>query len=42
MRGRLYECAQCGVPYESSQMETSRESGTGPVRLVTGKTPQEE
>jgi len=19
--GRLYECAQCGVPYESSQME---------------------
>ena len=32
--GRLYECAQCGVPYERSQMETRRESGTGPVRLV--------
>ena len=34
--GRLYECAQCGVPYERSQMETRRESGTGPVRLVSG------
>ena len=32
--GRLYECAPHGVPYERSQMETNRESGTGPVRLV--------
>ena len=34
--GPLYECAPHGVPYERSQMETGRESGTGPVRLVTG------
>ena len=34
--GPLYESAPHGVPYESCQMETRRESGTGPVRLVTG------
>ena len=34
--GPLYESAPHGVPYERSQMETRRESGTGPVRLVTG------
>ena len=34
--GPLYECAQHGVPYERSQTETGRESGTGKVRLFTG------
>ena len=34
--GLLYESAPHGVPYERSQMETRRESGTGQVRLVTG------
>ena len=35
VRGPLCERAPHGVPYERSQMETGRESGTGPVRLVT-------
>ena len=34
--GPLYERAPHGVPYERSQMETRRESGTGPVRLAIG------
>jgi len=32
--GPLYECTPHGVPCKRSQMETGRESGTGPVRLV--------
>ena len=36
VRGPLCERAPHGVPYERSQTETVRESGTGPVRLVTG------
>ena len=34
VRGPLYESAPHGVPYERSQMETGRESGTGRVRLA--------
>ena len=34
--GRLYERVQHGAPCKRSQMETGRESGTGPGRLVTG------
>ena len=34
--GPLYESAPHGVPCKRSQMATRRESGTGPVRLVTG------
>ena len=33
VRGPLCECAPHGAPAERGQMETRRESGTGPVRL---------
>ena len=36
-RGRLCERAPHGDPYESCPMETVRDGGTGPVRLVIGR-----